>query len=141
MLMKKILPNIKIGTKWRQNLIEYGTATLLISVVVWLVVIRNMNTGNDEIKAEIKAANTNVKKIQSQIDKVLSDQSFILIKTKQLEDTQEETIKLIEKGNSLLYQNKQAIEKIKIENNEKINRAGNYTQYQLDSFFTDRYQK
>ena len=139
--MKKILPNIKIGTKWRQNLIEYGTATLLISVVVWLVVIRNMNTGNDEIKAEIKAANTNVKKIQSQIDKVLSDQSFILIRTKQLEDTQEETIRLIEKGNSLLYQNKQAIEKIKIENNEKINRAGNYTQYQLDSFFTDRYQK
>lgn len=139
--MKKILEKIKPTSKWRQNLIEYGTATILIAVVVWFVVNKNMDSSNQEIKQEVEQTHGTVQRLQTQIDSVMLFQGLLVQKTNELEATQEATQRLIEKGNSLLYQNVLAIEKIKIEYNEKVNAASNYNYHELDSFFTNRYKE
>ena len=139
--MKKILEKIKPTAKWTQSLIEYGTATILIAVVVWFVVNKNLGSTNQEIKQEVQKTNTAVNKLQSQIDSVRLFQDLLIQKTYELESSQDETNKLIEKNNTLLYQNKLAIEKIRITHNEKINSASNYNYHELDSFFSSRYKR
>ena len=139
--MKKFLEKIKPNMKWRQSLIEYGTATILIAVVVWFVVNKNLGSTNQEIKQEVQKTNTTVSKLQSQIDSVRLFQDLLIQKTYELESSQEETKNMVERGNSLLYQNKLAIEKIRIDYNEKINNASNYNYHELDSFFSSRYKR
>lgn len=137
--MNKVIENIKKSTKWRQSLIEYGTATLLIAVVVWFVVSKNINFTNQEIKEEVKSTNTTVSNLQKQIDSVMMFQNMLVQRTIDLENSQNETNRLIEKGNGLLYQNKLAIEKIRLEYNEKINNVSNLNYRELDSLFSNRY--
>lgn len=137
--MKKLLNWIKIPTNVKQNFIEYGTATILIAVVVWFIINKNINNNNKEIKVQIDVTNTAVSNIQSKIDSVLGYQSFLLTRTAELEMAQQETNRMIERGNALLLQNKQSLEKIRFDYNEKINGVNNYNFRDLDSFFTNRY--
>jgi hypothetical protein len=136
--MKNILQNIKLSGRFRQNLIEYGTATILIALVIWFLV--NRNTSNNEIKEEVRSTNKTVKKLQSQVDSVIWYQSLLMEKAENLESSQEENNRLIEQYNYLLIQNKTALEKIRLETNEKINNASRYNRRELDSFFAERYQ-
>lgn len=139
--MKKLLQKIKPNIKWRQSLIEYGTATILIAVVVWFVVNKNLGSTNQEIKQEVQKTNTTISNLQNQIDSVRLFQDLLIQKTYELENAQDETKQMIQRGNNLLYQNKLAIEKIRIDYNEKINNASNYNYHELDSFFSSRYKK
>jgi hypothetical protein len=138
--MKQVIDKIKAGGRLRQHLIEYGFATVLIAVVVWFVVSKNMQATNKEVKAEVEKTHNTVNQIQSRIDSVRAYQDLLIQKTNQLEVAQQQTMHLIETGNSLLIQNRRAIEKIRLENNEKITGAANYNYKQLDSFFSSRYQ-
>lgn len=138
--MKEIIDKITPTPRVRQHLIEYGFATLLICVAVWLFVGRNVASGNEEVKAEVQRTHGTVNQIQSQIDSVRARQDLIVERTAQLEQAQRQTLQLLETGNSLLLQNKRAIEKIRLDNNEKISGAANYNYQQLDSFFSSRYR-
>jgi hypothetical protein len=138
--MKKIFSWIKLPTNIKQNLIEYGTATLLIAVVVWFVINKNVNQNNDELKQKIESTNQAVDHIESKIDSIKQYQELLYVRTWELEKAQDETLRMIDRGNSLLIQNKISLEKIRFDYNEKINGAGSYNYNQLDSFFTDRYR-
>jgi hypothetical protein len=138
--MKKVIDKLKAGGRVRQNLIEYGFATVIIAVVVWFVVSKNMESTNHEVKAKVEETNNSVNQLQSKIDSVKAYQDILVDKTRQLELAQQQTMQLIETGNNLLVQNRRAIEKIRLENNEKITGAANYNYKQLDSFFSSRYQ-
>jgi hypothetical protein len=67
-------------------------------------------------------------------------QDLLIQKAASLEVSQDENKKILERYNVLLLQNRIAIEKIRIENNEKINNASGYGYGELDSFFTNRYK-
>jgi len=140
-IMKKLLNWIKIPTNVKQNFIEYGTATILIAVVVWFIINKNINNNNQEIKVQIEVTNTAVSNIQNKIDSVLGYQSFLITRTAELEMAQQETNRMIERGNNLLLQNKLSLEKIRFDYNEKINGVNNYNFRDLDSFFTNRYPR
>lgn len=139
--MKKLLNWVKVPNNLKQNLIEYGTATILIAVVVWFVVNKNINNTNQEIRVQIDVTHTAVNQLQNKIDSVLGHQSFLITRTTELELAQQETNRMIERGNNLLLQNKLSLEKIRFDYNEKINGVRNYNFRDLDSFFTNRYPR
>ncbi len=138
--MKSIIEKIKLSPRLMQNLIEYGFATVLIAVVVWFVVNKNVTSTNLEVKSEVQKTQNTVNQLQSQIDTVRLYQDLLIDRTYLLENQQHVTNQLIERNNSLLMQNRLAIEKIRLENNEKISNASNYNYSQLDSFFSSRYK-
>jgi hypothetical protein len=98
-----------------------------------------MTETNQEVKDEVMKTNTNIGQLQAQIDTVKLYQNLLIEKAYQLEASQQETMQLVERSNTLLLQNKQAIEKIRARNNESINRASSYNYKQLDSFFSSRF--
>lgn len=125
--------------RWKQALIEYGTATILIGLVVWFVVHKNMN--NSQIVDEVSKTNETVENLEKQIDSVKMYQELLLQRTYDLENTQSETLKEMEKYNNLLNQNRVTLEKIRIDYNEKIKNVSNFNYSDLDSFFASRYKK
>jgi uncharacterized protein YoxC len=126
------------GSKWKQSLIEYGTATILIALVVWFVVSRNLN--NNDIKNEVAKTNSTIENLETQIDSVKMYQELLLQRTYDLEENQATANKEIEKNNALLNQNKVTLEKIRYEYNEKINNVSTFSYSELDSFFAKRYK-
>jgi len=136
----QVAEKVSTLSRYRHNLIEYGFATIIIAVVVWFVVNKNMSSTNMEVKSKVQETKDAVNKIQSQIDSVKAYQQTLVDRTRELEVAQQQTIQLIENGNYLLAQNRKALEKIRLENNERINSALNYNHAQLDSFFASRYK-
>jgi len=138
--MKTIIDKIKPSPRGIQNLIEYGFATILIAVVVWFVVNKNVTSTNLEVKAEVQKTQSAVNRIQQQIDTVRIFQDMLIDRTFLLENQQMLTRQLIDENNRVLSENRKVLEKIRSQNNEKISNASNYTYMQLDSFFSSRYK-
>jgi cell division protein FtsL len=137
---KQVVEKTSTLSRYKHSLIEYGFATIIIAVVVWFVVNKNMTTTNTEVKNEVQKTNEAVNQLQTRIDSVKAYQETLVERARELELAQQQTIQLIENGNYLLIQNRKALEKIRLENNERINSALSYNHAQLDSFFASRYK-
>jgi septal ring factor EnvC (AmiA/AmiB activator) len=125
----------------KNKFLEWFIALAVASVCIFFIVNYTMKGSNGAVAAELKENNEKIERVEYKLGEQQMQLNMINEQLFELDTNQNKYIQAIKENTRMQYLNYRQMQQIKSLYNEKINTANSYNYRQVDSFFSNRYDK